>query len=51
MSISQVEYFRKAFAEDGYDVEQFNEIPSVSENEADFLGAAKEMIQYLGSFL
>jgi len=49
--LSQVDYFRRAYAEDGYDVEQFNEIPSVSENEADFLGAAKEMIEYVGTFL
>ncbi|MCE5250980.1 hypothetical protein LLG96_12240 [bacterium] len=49
--LSQVEYFRRAYAEDGFDVEQFNEIPSVSENETDFVGAVREMIEYVGSFL
>ncbi len=49
--LSQVEYFRRAFDEFGYDVEEFNEIPSLVENEADFVGAAKEMTDYVGSFL
>jgi len=49
--LNQVEYFRRAYAEDGFSVEQFNEIPSLIENEADFLGAAKQMVEYVGSFL
>ena len=44
-------YFRLASAEDGYEVDQFNEIPSLLENEAEFVGATREMIQYVGSFL
>jgi len=49
--LSQVEYFRRSYDENGYDIEEFNEIPSLLENEAEFVGAAKEMIQYVGSFL
>ena len=37
--------------QNGFDVEEFNEIPSVLENEADFVGAAKEMTEYVGSFI
>ena len=49
--LSQVPYFRLASAEDGYEVDQFNEIPSLLENEAEFVGATREMIEYVGSFL
>ena len=49
--LKQVPYFRQASEEDGFDVEQFNEIPSLLENEAEFVGATKEMIEYVGSFL
>jgi transaldolase len=49
--LSQVPYFRFASEEDGYAIEQFNEIPSVLENEAEFVGATKEMIEYVGTFL
>ncbi len=49
--LTQVPYFRLAYDENGYDVEQFNEIPSLLENEAEFVGATKEMIEYVGSFL
>lgn len=49
--LNQVPYFRLAYAEDGYEVEQFNEISSLQENEVDFVGATKEMIEYVGSFL
>ncbi len=49
--LSQVEYFRRAYDENGFDVEQFNEIPSLIENEVDFIGAAKQMVEYVGSFL
>ena len=49
--LSQVPYFQQAYHEYGFHVEQFDEIPSLIENEADFVGAAKEMIAYVGSFL
>lgn len=49
--LSQVPYFRQAVAEDGFAVEQFNEIPSLIENEAEFVGATREMIEYVGSFV
>jgi transaldolase len=49
--LAQVPYFRLASTENGYDVEQFNEIPSLLENEEDFVGATREMIEYVGSFL
>jgi transaldolase len=49
--LNQVPYFRLSYEEDGYSVEQFNEIPSLLENEAEFVGATKEMIDYVGSFL
>jgi len=49
--LAQVPYFRQAIAENGFAVEQFNEIPSLLENEAEFVGATKEMIEYVGSFL
>ena len=49
--LGQVPYFRLAYDENGYDVEQFNEIPSLLENETEFVGATKEMIDYVGSFL
>ena len=44
-------YFRQSFEEDGFAVEQFNEITSLIENEAEFVGATKEMMEYVGSFL
>jgi hypothetical protein len=49
--LAQVPYFRLASTENGYDVDQFNEIPSLLENEADFVGATRDMIEYVGSFL
>ena len=49
--LSQVEYFHRAYDENGYDIEEFNEIPSYTENEAEFVGAAKEMIEYCGTFV
>jgi transaldolase len=49
--LSQVPYFRLSYDEDGYAVEQFNEIPSLAENEVEFVGATREMIEYMGSFL
>jgi hypothetical protein len=49
--LNQVPYFRLAASEDGYDVEQFTEIPSLLENEKEFVGATREMIEYMGAFL
>ena len=49
--LNQVPYFRQSVDENGYAVEQFNELPSLIENEAEFVGATKEMIEYVGSFL
>ncbi|MFC1693575.1 transaldolase family protein [Candidatus Latescibacterota bacterium] len=49
--LNQVEYFRRGYNENGFDVEEFNEIPTLLENEAEFVGAAKEMIAYVGSFI
>ncbi len=49
--LNQVPYFRLASDEDGYAIEQFNEIPSLLENEAEFVGATKEMIEYVGTFI
>lgn len=46
-----VDYYRQAHEEDGLAVEQFNEITAVLENEAEFLRAAREMIDYVGLFL
>jgi transaldolase len=49
--LNQVPYFRLASEENGYEVEQFNEIPSLLENEVEFVNATKEMMDYVGSFL
>lgn len=49
--LSQVEYFRRAYDEDGFDVEEFSEIPTLLETEAEFNNAAKEMVSYIGAFL
>ena len=49
--LNQVEYYRRAVDEHGFDVEQFNEIHSLIENEEDFLGAARQMVEYVGNFL
>ncbi len=49
--LSQVTYFRRAYDEKGFDVEEFSEIPTLLETEAEFSNAAKEMIAYCGSFL
>lgn len=46
-----VDFFKKTYAEDGFAVEQFNELTPVLENESEFLKAAREMIDYVGSFL
>ncbi len=49
--LRQVDFFTRALDEDGYDVEEFNEIPAYIENENEFVDAAKEMIAYVGSFI
>ena len=49
--LNQVPYFRLSSEEDGYAIEQFNEIPSLLENEVEFVGATKEMMEYVGTFL
>ncbi len=51
VKLSQVEFFRRAYDEKGYDIEEFNEIPAYNENEAEFVGAAREMIEYCGTFI
>jgi transaldolase len=49
--LNQVPYFRASSEEDGFAIEQFNEIPSLLENEVEFVGAGREMQEYVGSFL
>jgi len=49
--LSQVEYFKRGYDENGFDIDEFSEIPTLLETEAEFSGAAKEMIEYVGSFL
>jgi transaldolase len=49
--LGQVKYFKQSYDEDGFAVEQFNEITSLIENEAEFVGATREMLEYVGSFV
>jgi hypothetical protein len=49
--LKTVPYCNRALDEDGYAVEEFNEIPSLIENEFDFVGSAREMVEYVGTFL
>ena len=49
--LGQVKYFTQSYEENGFAVEQFNEITSLIENEAEFVGAIREMLEYVGSFL
>lgn len=49
--LNQVEYFRQSYYEDGFSVEQFDEITSMQENMDSFQKAFREMIEYVGSFL
>jgi transaldolase len=49
--LNQVPYFRRAYDENGFDVDEFSEIPTLLETEAEFSNAAKEMIAYVGKFL
>ena len=46
-----VKYFQQAYDEEGFVVEAFNEIPSLLENEAEFVVATREMMDYVGAFL
>jgi len=49
--LNQVKYFQQSYDENGYDVDNFNEIPSLLENEVEFVGATREMLEYVGSFM
>jgi transaldolase len=49
--LNQVEYFRRSADENGFAVEEFNEITSVVENMNSFQAAIRDMIEYVGSFL
>ena len=46
-----IDYFRKASTEDGFAVEEFDEITSFQENMEAFQKAFREMIDYVGTFL
>jgi len=47
----QVPYFKSSYEEDGFGIDQFGEIQSLLETEAEFGRATQEMIDYVGSFL
>ena len=47
----QVPYFKCSYEEDGFGIDQFNELPSLLETEKEFSGATQEMIDYVGNFL
>ena len=49
--LETLDIYNYSLDENGFDIEQFNEIPSLIENEEDFIGAAKQMVEYVGSFL
>jgi hypothetical protein len=49
--LNQVEYFRRAHDENGFAVEEFDEIPSLIENMDSFQMVFRDMIDYVGSFL
>lgn len=49
--LNTIDYFRKSSTEDGFAVEQFDEITSMRENMDSFQKAFREMIDYVGSFL
>ncbi len=49
--LNQVEYYRRSVDENGFAVEEFNEITSMVENMNSFQAAIRDMIQYVGSFL
>ena len=47
----QVPYFVKSYEEDGYAVEQFDEITSLIENAAVFSAATNDMIDFVGKYV
>jgi len=47
----QVPYFKASYEEDGFGVDQFSELPSLLETEAEFGAATHEMINYVGTFV
>lgn len=49
--LMQIPYFKNGYEEDGFGVDQFNELPYLLETEKEFSGATNEMIEYVGSFL
>ncbi len=49
--LNQIDYFRRSADEDGFAVEEFDEITSMVENMDSFQKAFREMIDYVGSFL
>ena len=49
--LNMIDYFRKSSQEDGFAVEEFDEITSFQENMDAFQKDFREMIDYVGSFL
>lgn len=49
--LNSVPYFVKGYEEDGYAVEQFDEITSLNENAVAFIKATNEMIEFVGKFV
>lgn len=49
--LNRVPYFVKGYAEDGYAIEQFDEITSLIENAAVFSKATNEMIDFVGKYV
>ncbi|MDX9801846.1 MAG: transaldolase family protein [Spirochaetia bacterium] len=49
--LNQVPYFVKGYAEDGFAIEQFDEITSLIENAAVFAKATNEMIDFVGKYV
>lgn len=49
--LKQIPYFKAGYEEDGFGIDQFSELTPLLETEAEFGGATKEMIEYVGSFL
>jgi transaldolase len=49
--LMQVPYFVEGYAEDGYAIEQFDEITSLKENALVFSAATNDMIDFVGKFV
>ena len=47
----QVPFFVNGYEEDGFAIEQFNEITSLKENAALFAQATNDMIDFVGKFV